>query len=376
MTKKKPVVVLYGGTSSEHEISCRSASFLVKNIDVNKYNLRVIGIKKDGFWYCQKTEDLINSAGDTLSIDDTRSFSSVVSENDPYAPGISLLRYVQQELKEDFHPSEICVFPITHGTDGEDGRLQGFLELAGFSYIGPDTLGSAIGMDKHVAKVLVSDIGINVVPYTVIRKHSWDKIAEQFIETTLSQLGENVFVKPASLGSSVGITKVEKSEELRGAVDYAFQFDQKVLVEMALDVREIECGAVGSYEPEISRAGEVNATGDFYSYDAKYIDKEGAIIKVPADLTPDKEAEIRRLSAEVFKALNLYGIARIDWFLEKSSSKYYFNEVNTLPGLTSISQYPLLWEHSGVDPKSLIAKIIELGFDRGAMKRSLKKSIC
>jgi D-alanine-D-alanine ligase len=373
MTEKKPVVVLYGGVSSEHEISCRSAAFLIKNVDSSKYDLNVIAIDKSGRWFVQDAKALISSAKETLDIDTSNPLKA--DSNVTYTPAGAVLAHIKKQSGKEFQPSEICMFPITHGTHGEDGHLQGFFELSGFSFIGPDTLGSAIGMDKHVAKLLVSDAGISIVPYTVIRKHSWQKDPDAFMAETVSKLGEKVFVKPAALGSSVGISKVEKPEELKGALDLAFQFDEKVLVEAALNVREIECAALGGYSPEISRAGEVNATGTFYSYDAKYLDEDGAIIKVPADLSEDKEREIRNLSLNVFEALNLYGLARIDWFLDTDTSKFYFNEVNTLPGMTSISQYPQLWEKTGMPPMELVSTIIESGFERGLMKRSLKTSI-
>lgn len=373
MGQKSPVVVLYGGASSEHEISCRSAAFLIKNVDAEKYDLYVIAIDKQGNWWIQDPKSLLESGLETLPIKKEKALTP--SSRSSFSPGDAILDLVSigRDCAAEAH--QICFFPITHGTHGEDGHLQGYLELCGFSFIGPDTLGSAIGMDKHVAKLLVQEAGIPIVPYTVARKAAFEKDPDQFVNSTLEALGEKVFVKPASLGSSVGISKVESATELKGAVELAFKYDEKVLVESALSIREIECAALGGYSPEISRAGEVNATGTFYSYDAKYLDKDGAIIKVPAELSEEKELEVRELSKKVFEALNLYGLARIDFFLDKNTNRFYFNEVNTLPGMTSISQYPLLWKQSGVSSQDLISRIIELGFQRGVERRSLNRSI-
>ena len=373
MANKSPVILIYGGESSEHEISCRSAAFLVNNIDPSKFFLLAIGISKSGEWFVQNVDTLRAVDSETLPIDKANPLRQ--STGSIFTPGGALLDYVEAECGQGYEPSDICVFPITHGTHGEDGHLQGYLELSGFSFVGPDTLGSAIGMDKHVAKLLVADAGISIVPYTVIRKSDWQKNPDTFLKQTRKALQGELFVKPAALGSSVGITKVTEDNGLKGALDLAFEFDEKVLVEQAMSIREIECAALGGYDPEISRAGEVNATGVFYSYEAKYLDDDGAIIKVPADLSESKEDEVRDLSLQVFKALNLYGFSRIDWFLEKETGKFYFNEVNTLPGMTSISQYPQLWKQSGLEASDLLTKLINTGIERGAMRRSLKRSI-
>jgi len=373
-----PVLVLYGGQSSEHEVSCRSAKFIMKTLNQSDYILGAIGIDRQGSWYPQEPSKLLEMGSEQLPIftdnpfcqEQASSFWNPASWN----PGSRLVQYMSDLAQRQLKANEICVVMVTHGTNGEDGILQGFLELCGFSYIGPDTLGSAIGMDKHVAKVLVEKAGIPVAPYRAIRRHEWESGNRAEIIAVARSWGLPLFVKPANLGSSIGISKVTSHDGLVQAVETAFRYDEKILIEQGLDIREIECAALGGYAPQISRAGEINATAEFYSYEAKYVAKDGALIRVPAAIDQNQEDLIRDLSAKAFDALQLYGIARVDWFLEKATGKFYFNEVNTLPGFTSISQYPKLWEATGLSANALLSKMIQLAFDRRNFRSSLQRS--
>lgn len=377
MTLKSPVLVVYGGESSEHEVSRRSASFVLHNIDFGKFAVGVVGITQTGSWYFQDLDTLkASEPGKELPLSEKSPvFGPSTKYDDSSKPGASIVGYMESLCERALLPNEICVFPITHGTHGEDGHLQGYLELSGFSFVGSDTLGSSVAMDKHISKLLVSSAGIPIVPYKVVRKTAWQKDREAFLAGIYEELGPVLFVKPASLGSSVGILKVTQESELCGAIDHAFEYDEKILVETGLDIREIECAALGHYEPSMSKPGEVNATGSFYSYEAKYLDPDGAVIKVPADLDTETEAKVRDLSKMVFEVLCLYGMARVDWFLEKSTGRFYFNEVNTLPGMTPISQYPILWKCSGVGSSELISELIETGYHRGRLRALLKRSV-
>lgn len=359
-----PVLVIYGGQSTEHAISCRSANFVIKTLfDDSEVSLGVIGIDKDGSWYPQDPKQLLSLGKEQLPIEKSMGFPpEATTEN--WNPGTRIVNYMSKIAKKQLKSNEICVFMVTHGTLGEDGIIQGFLELFGFAYIGPDTLGSALGMDKEIAKLLIEKAGLPVVPFLSLRKEEWAQTEMTKVNDQIKGWGLPLYVKPAAQGSSVGISKVTDLDHLKAAIELAFKFDEKILIEKGLNVREIECAALGSYIPEISRAGEVNATAEFYTFDAKYVSSDGAIIRVPAALDHKTEEKVRELSAKAYRVLQLYGGARIDWFLEKNSHQFFFNEVNTLPGFTSISQYPKLWEASGLKPKELLRKMIDFGFQR------------
>lgn len=348
------VVVLYGGRSTEHEISCRSARFILSHLDRKRYVVHAIGIAADGTWWQQDLESTLASKSGPLPVSrsgkqlDIGSFGGL-AEN-------------------------LVVFPILHGTFGEDGTLQGWLELKELAFVGPDTLGSAIGIDKVVAKRLAASAGVPVVPWVDFRAHMWATEKSKICSKALEKLGLPVFVKPAKLGSSVGVSKVTSSQELIQACEHALKFDDKVLIEKGLEVREIEVAALGGYEPKLSIAGEVVPHADFYSYDAKYTKTDGASVVVPAKLTPEQMNEARALAGQIYASLELYGMSRIDLFLEKSTSRFYFNEVNTIPGFTEISQYPLLWRESGVNASDLLDQLIESAISRKLEKLRLMRT--
>jgi D-alanine-D-alanine ligase len=267
------------------------------------------------------------------------------------------------------------VFPIIHGTGGEDGSIQGLMDLSETAYVGPDILGSANGMDKVVAKKLAAAAGIQVVPYIDIKRQFWDLQEADCLALAERELGFPMFVKPARLGSSVGVNKAKNPSELLVHIKMAFEFDDKVLIEKGLDVREIECAVLGDYEPEVSLPGEVLPRVDFYTYEAKYLSDDGASMKIPADLSVQQTKEAQDIAKRVFQALELYGMARVDLFLEKKTNRFYFNEVNTIPGFTEISQDPMLWAASGLSNSVLLDRLIELALKRHQVKKQLKRSL-
>jgi D-alanine-D-alanine ligase len=272
--------------------------------------------------------------------------------------------------------SEDVVFPVLHGTYGEDGTVQGLLELADIAYVGPGHLGSAIGMDKDVAKRLLAQAGIPVVPWRMVTAHAMKRDPGRCLASA-SELGFPAFVKPANAGSSVGVSKVKNATELEPALRTALTFDTKVLVEAAVNAREIECAVLGNDDPIASIAAEiiVHHKDGFYSYDAKYVDTDGADAKIPADLSPETMARVRSLAVETFRTLELAGMSRVDFFLDKDSGEFYVNEVNTIPGFTAISMYPKLWEASGIPIKELVSRLLDLAIERRAARRALKTQL-
>jgi D-alanine-D-alanine ligase len=266
------------------------------------------------------------------------------------------------------------VFPVMHGTYGEDGTIQGLLDLAGLPFVGAGVLGSAIAMDKDVAKRLLQAAKIPVVPWVAVSRAVWEKNPEEVVQTIENQFQYPVFVKPATLGSSVGMTKVHSHKELAPGLDLAAEFAQKILVERAMVAREIEVSVLGNSEPAASVPGEIVPHREFYDYAAKYLE-EGTQLLIPAKLTRAQVTKFQKLAVDAFRALELCGMARVDFFLEKEGGKIYLNEVNTIPGFTSISMYPKLWEASGISFRDLIDKLIELALEQHREKARTKYQI-
>ena len=362
MKSKIKVLVVYGGKSAEHEVSCRSAAFILRNLDPNKYEVEAVAVNKSGRWLKQDTPALLAAIQTSKSVPIMESMQAL--------PASSLLA-----SSETLVDTQRVVFPVIHGTGGEDGSIQGLLDLSDTAYIGPDVLGSAVCMDKVVAKKLAAIAGVNIVPFIDIKIQFWQAHQDERIIFAERELGYPMFVKPARLGSSVGVNKAKDRADLLKHIKTAFEFDDKVLIEKGLDVREIECAVLGGYDPDVSIPGEVMPTNDFYSYEAKYIDAEGAKMKIPADLTDDQIKVAQAIAKTVFQALELYGMARVDLFLDKKTNQFYLNEVNTIPGFTEISQYPMLWAASGISNSELIDRLIELALKRHQIKKSLKRSL-
>lgn len=379
MGRKLRVGVLFGGRSSEHEISLRSALTVMSAIDPERYEIVPIGIDREGHWFLERealkvladsTPDLrALAAGDTpvtlLPHPDSRTLVPTPSENGlPQPAGARNLG----------GPLDV-VIPVLHGTYGEDGSVQGLLELAGVPYVGAGVLGSAIGLDKDTQKRVLRDAGLPVVKYASLTRTDHEE-RPALAKKLARELGYPVFVKPNALGSSVGISKVKRPADLAAALDDAFQYDRKVLLEASCIGREFECAVLGNDRPEASTVGEVIVKHghDFYSYESKYVDPEGSETRIPADLPKKVVNSIRKIAVEAFKVLSLHGMARVDFLARADLRKIYVNEVNTIPGFTAISMYPKLWEASGLPLPKLIDRLIELALEENRERASLKIS--
>jgi D-alanine-D-alanine ligase len=347
--KKIRVGVIFGGRSGEHEVSLRSAESILKSIDRSKYDVVPIGITHDGRWLASKNALTLLPAKEQIQ-KTLASGESITLPAEPAAQGMIDV-----------------VFPVLHGTYGEDGTIQGLLELANLPYVGAGVLGSAVGMDKDVMKRLLRDAGLPVVEYWSLRKTELDS----FLQSKMNNLPYPVFVKPANLGSSVGITKVRAPEELPAALQTAADYDRKIVVEKGVNAREIEISVLGNDDPIASVAGEIVPSREFYDYEAKYVSDDSRLL-IPAPLSDAQLKEAQRLAMSAFKVLECSGLARVDLFLDKSSGQFYVNEINTLPGFTTISMYPKLWEASGIPYSDLIDRLISLALDRHAEKNKLR----
>jgi D-alanine-D-alanine ligase len=359
--KRLRVGVLFGGRSGEHEVSLASAASVIRGLDPDKYEAVPIGITKDGHWLVGEgaikmlPEILKGGRRGMLTADPTE--AALV----PLDRGAGAQRFD-------------VIFPVMHGTFGEDGTIQGLLELADIPFVGAGVLGSAIGMDKDVAKRLCQDAGIPVVPWITVHRWRWEKEPAAVKADIEAKFPYPVFVKPATLGSSVGMTKAHSSEELGPALDFACEYGLKILVEKAVSAREIEVSVLGNNDPQASVPGEIVPHREFYDYAAKYLE-DGTQLLIPAELKPAQVTKIQALAVSAFRALELSGMARVDFFLEKKGSRIFLNEVNTIPGFTSISMYPKLWEASGIAFRELIDKLIELALEIHREKARTKYAI-
>jgi len=359
--KRLRVGVLFGGRSGEHEVSLASAASVIRGMDPDKYEPVPIGITKDGHW-------LIGEGAAKMLPDILKSGRRVMLTADPTEAALVPLDRGAGAQRFD------VIFPVMHGTFGEDGTIQGMLELADLPFVGAGVLGSAIGMDKDVAKRLCQDAGIPVVPWVTVHRWQWEKDPQSVKAAVEEAFPYPVFAKPATLGSSVGMTKVHDSGELAPALNLAAEYGMKTLVEKAVTAREIEVSVLGNHDPQASIPGEIVPHREFYDYTAKYLE-DGTQLVIPADLKPAQVSKIQRLAVAAFRALELSGMARVDFFLEKETSKLYLNEVNTIPGFTSISMYPKLWEASGLSFRQLIDKLIELALEMHGEKARTKYAI-
>jgi D-alanine-D-alanine ligase len=359
--KRLRVGVLFGGRSGEHEVSLASATSVIRGMDPDKYEPVPIGITKDGHW-------LVGEGAMKMLPDVLKSGRRVMLTADPTeAALVPLDRGAGAQRLDVF-------FPVMHGTFGEDGTIQGLLDLAGLPYVGAGVLGSSIGMDKDVTKRLCEAAGIPVVPWYTFHRWQWEKDPAAVKAAIEEKFSYPVFVKPATLGSSVGMSKVHAAEELAPALDLACEFGMKILVEKAVSAREIEVSVLGNHQPQASVPGEIVPHREFYDYTAKYLE-DGTQLLIPADLKPAQSKKIQELAVQAFRTLELSGMARVDFFLEKKSGKLYLNEVNTIPGFTSISMYPKLWEASGIAFRDLIDRLIFLAFEIHQEKARTKYAI-
>lgn len=356
------VGLIFGGRSSEHEISIRSAQSVANAIDRRRFGLVLIGIDRVGRWRLHDERTFAALRGD--------SGAGHLTEVIP-ASRDGRLQLVPWPDPDRAGPQIDVVFPVVHGTFGEDGTLQGLLDMFDVPYVGAGVLGSAIGMDKDVQKRLLRDAQVPVVPFEVSTRHEWKSEPER-VRRRVRQLGLPLFVKPANLGSSVGITMVREEGGLDAAIEHALRYDTKVVVEHGVNAREIECSVLGNEMPEASVPGEIVPGETFYSYADKYGAQSAARLIIPAALAEDVAAEIRRLAIRTFQVLELSGMARVDFFLERNTGRVYVNEVNTIPGFTSISMYPKLWEASGLSFRDLIGRLLDLAVARHRVRAALQ----
>ena len=360
--KKLRIGLVFGGRSGEHEVSLASARSVMANLDREKYDVVPIGITKEGSWLLGTEPAHLMAAEQSVGeeADDGTQTTAVTLTGDPR---LRRLIPVQGGEKLRDNGALDVIFPVLHGTYGEDGTLQGLLEMANVPYVGCGVLGAALGMDKEKMKIVFQAIGLPNVDYLVYRRNEWERSPEPIMDAIEQRLGYPCFVKPVNLGSSVGINKAHDQGELEHAMHVAAEYDRKIIVERGINCRELECAVLGNDEPIASVVGEIVAGNEFYDYNAKYLDNTSQVI-IPADLPAATAAEVRRQAILAFTALDLSGLARVDFFLEKESGQVYINEVNTMPGFTQISMYPKLWEASGLPYTQLLDRLIELALER------------
>ena len=356
------VALLFGGKSAEHEISLKSAKNVMEAIDKDKYNTVLIGIDKQGNWLMNNSKSLLPDSDENLSLEHQDGGESVALI--PQSDG-KISNFNTDNLNQHID----VVFPILHGPFGEDGTIQGLLKLANVPFVGAGVLGAAVGMDKDVMKRLMRDAGLPIGKFITLRLE--DEVPS--LQEVKEKLGIPCFVKPANLGSSVGINRAETEEEYLAAVKEAFEFDNKIIIEEFIAGREIECAILGNENPKASVVGEISFSDSFYSYDAKYVDEGGYRIDIPALIEPEMQAKIQEVALKTFKVLECEGFARVDVFLTKDN-QILVNEINTIPGFTKISMYPKLWEASGIAYTDLISQLIDLAISRFEKEKRIKTS--
>src|SRR5579862_1660130 len=392
--KKLRVGILFGGRSGEHEVSLLSAASVFNAIDKTKYEVVPIGITKQGHWVtASDAERLLKGefshhqerhlrAGDPEATPGAAVLANgeaVVVPPEPHSHGGSLTAFQTGSSQgmarraSDRAINVDIIFPVLHGTFGEDGTIQGLLELADMPYVGAGVLGSAAGMDKDIMKSLFRAAGLPIVRHVTILRSAWESEPKKIAKLVESKLKYPVFVKPANLGSSVGISKARDRKELGPAIDEAAKFDRKIVIEEGVGgkknkAREIECSVLGNDKPEASVPGEIVPSAEFYDYSAKYLD-EGSELVIPAKLRKAEIKKVQELAIRAFKAVDCSGLARVDFLMDPGTRRIWVNEINTMPGFTAISMYPKLWEASGLDYPDLIDKLIQLGIERHEDKK-------
>ncbi len=350
MKNKTKLLVIFGGRSGEHEVSIKSARSVIENIDKDKFEIVPLAIGKNGAWLTGQKAQKILASGEKIDKGE--------GEN-------KLIPYVATQKEQ------LVIFPVLHGPYGEDGAIQGMFEMMNIPYVGSGVLGSALGMDKIVQKSLFAQKNLPIVDYYWFLRKSWKTNKKRIINAIAKhfKLYYPLFVKPANLGSSVGISKAHNQKELEKAIDLASYYDRKILVEYGVEnTREIEVSILGNDEPISSVCGEVLPSNEFYDYNAKYINENTKLL-IPAKIDNKTQEKIRKIAVTAFKTLDCCGFARVDFFLEKKTNKIWLNEINTIPGFTSVSMYPKLWETSGISYKQLIEKLISLAQERWAEKQ-------
>ena len=374
--KKLRVGVIYGGRSGEHEVSLASAASVFQNLDPERYEPIAIRIEKDGRWALPRRPPTLMKAADVIQSRPELSDQAREAHLVAHPGGETLLTVDRRDDRAVVSGLGLdVVFPVLHGPYGEDGTVQGLLELANVPYVGAGVLASAVGMDKAVMKVIFAAKRFPICDYDVVLKRDWQREERAIMNRLVNKLGFPMFVKPANLGSSVGISKAKHATELRDAINRAAEFDRKVVVEAAVEAaREIECAVLGNDEPEASLPGEIIPSREFYDYEAKYLDEQSRTI-IPAQLTKKQTEEVRKLAVEAFTSLDCAGMARVDFLLAGDRGMLYLNELNTIPGFTTISMYAKMWEATGLPYPRLLDRLITLALERHAEKQQLRTSV-
>lgn len=359
VNKKKNVMILFGGQSNEHEVSVLSARNVLENADKEKFDVIAVGITREGKWMLFDGEYDHMVAGlweEHVKMPD--SAGRLVQ-----SPRDFILSFADRAGLDSID----AIFPVMHGINAEDGTMQGLLELTGIPYVGPGVLGSSMGMDKEISKVIFEKAGIPQCKYLVAKRHQLndDAFVQQLLEDTATTIGYPCFIKPANAGSSVGVHKVDSEGNLLSALKDAAKYDSKILIEEFINGREVECAVLGNNNAKASVLGEIISSNEFYDYNAKYIDNKSQCV-IPADLTGETAEAIKNYAVKAFESLQCSGLSRVDFFVENDTAEVYINEINTLPGFTSISMYPMLWGASGINYADLITKLFDLAIERHA----------
>lgn len=366
MTKKVQVGLIYGGKSGEHEVSLQTAFAVAGQFDYSKYEITPFYITKLGQWRTGEPLRSKPASSEELRMDSNDGIGESNS-NFPLAP---LFEHISHgEAVNDQYSIDV-VFPLLHGTFGEDGTIQGLLEIANIPYVGAGVLASAVGMDKIMMKKVFAQEGLQQCAFRYFNRTQWELDASYFIMECELSFGYPCFIKPANLGSSVGISKAKDREELVVAVNYALRYDRKVIVEEFVDAREIEVSVLGNDNPKASVPGEIVPSNEFYDYKAKYVDGQSTM-QIPAILSEEKAEEIREMAVRAFLAIDCSGLSRVDFFLRKLDGQLFINEVNTMPGFTPFSMYPLMWKETGLSYRGLLDKLIKLALKRYADKQRI-----
>ncbi len=367
MTKRLKVGVIFGGKSAEHEVSLNSAQNVMRALDKTKYDVVPIGISKEGQWLL-RGDPLLALTGGEISL------PKLLGSGYQLVDDLSAGREVIPGSHAASLPEVDVIFPVLHGPFGEDGTVQGLLELADIPYVGAGVMSSAVGMDKVAMKDLFRSHDLPTPKYVVIKRAEWARTPDRVEQRIAAEIGYPCFAKPANMGSSVGVTKAHNAAELIHALNEAAQYDRKLLVECAVpDAREIECSVLGNDEPIASVPGEIVPGHEFYDYEAKYLDDSSQLL-IPAPIDPAMAQRVRELSLKAFLALDCAGMARVDFLLSRTTGELYLSEVNTIPGFTRISMYPKLWEASGISYSELIDRLIQLALERHAEKHQVRTS--
>lgn len=370
--QKINIGILFGGRSCEHEVSVTSARSVLQAIDKDRYEVCLIGIDKQGYWHTARNIEMLTHQGEVASLEG--------NPNDPSTSNIIALEahhegnLASRVSQHANLPVLDVIFPVLHGTFGEDGTIQGLFEMAGIPYVGCGVAASAIAMDKALAKQVFDAVGIPQAPSQMVQRHLWDDDADGVLDRAEAEFGLPIFVKPANLGSSVGVGKAHQRDELRRCIEDALQYDNKIIIERSMEnCQEVECAVLGNESVEASVVGEIIPGAEFYDYRTKYIDDKSRTL-IPARLPDTTTQQVRDLSIRAFQAIDGSGLARVDFFVDRDTREIFLNEINTLPGFTPISMYPKMWAASGVPYDRLIDRLVELALERHASGARLKRA--